>query len=207
MASFAARRSPRAAWSVEECARFAALKEYELLRLLSTDKKALMTARRLGLTFSQSQPQPPISASAGGSDTESTARPPDAATASVTVVPNARQRRSAARSAQHHAARRAQLCNRSMLAIFFMVRLRRLVDGTLRLPESDDDGGDRRSTKRGSDDRPPSSLSSSSSRSASSTRSAGQPHECSAIGPPVQHRMGRQEKRPKAGLMAGFLLR
>ena len=36
MASFAARRSPRAAWSVEESARFAALKEFELLRLLST---------------------------------------------------------------------------------------------------------------------------------------------------------------------------
>ena len=35
MASFTARRPPRAAWSVEECARFAALKEYELLQLLS----------------------------------------------------------------------------------------------------------------------------------------------------------------------------
>ena len=32
MASFAARRPPRAAWGVEECARFAALKEFELLR-------------------------------------------------------------------------------------------------------------------------------------------------------------------------------
>jgi hypothetical protein len=52
MASFAARRPPRAAWNVEECARFAALKEYELLRLLSTDKKAMTTARRLGLSLS-----------------------------------------------------------------------------------------------------------------------------------------------------------
>ena len=100
-----------------------------------------------------------------------------------------------------------------MLAILFIVRLRRLVDGTLGLPESDgdDDGDDRRSSKRGTDDRPPSSLSSSSSRSASSTRSAGQPHElCSAVGPwlpPVQHGKGRQEKRPKSGLLAGFLLR
>ena len=42
MASFTARRPPRAAWSVEECARFAALREYELLQLLSlADKKAL----------------------------------------------------------------------------------------------------------------------------------------------------------------------
>ena len=55
MASFAARRSPRAAWSVEESARFAALKEFELLRLLSTDRKAFATARRLGLSFSQPQ--------------------------------------------------------------------------------------------------------------------------------------------------------
>ena len=39
MASFAARWPPRAAWTVDECARFAALKEFELLRLLSTDKK------------------------------------------------------------------------------------------------------------------------------------------------------------------------
>ena len=44
MASFAARRlaghrEARAAWTVDECARFAALKEFELLRLLSTDKK------------------------------------------------------------------------------------------------------------------------------------------------------------------------
>ena len=44
MASFAARRSPRAAWSVEESARFAALKEFALLRLLSTDRKAFATA-------------------------------------------------------------------------------------------------------------------------------------------------------------------
>ena len=51
------------------------------------------------------------------------------------------------------------MCSRTMLAILFMVRLRRLVDGTLGLPGSDDDSD------------------------------------------------GRQEKRVKAGLVAGFLLR
>ena len=44
--SFAAR--PSRSWSVEESAMFAARKEFELLKLLATDKKALATARRLG---------------------------------------------------------------------------------------------------------------------------------------------------------------
>ena len=47
MASFAARRSPSALWTIKECAHFAALKEFELLQLLSKDKKAFATARRL----------------------------------------------------------------------------------------------------------------------------------------------------------------
>eukprot|EP00966_Prymnesium_polylepis_P206588 4786269-Prymnesium_polylepis.1 len=47
----------QAAWSVEECARFAALRMYELLQLLSRDKKALPTARRLGLSLCHPQPQ------------------------------------------------------------------------------------------------------------------------------------------------------
>ena len=51
MASFARSALPprRREWTVEEHALFAARKEFELLRLLSTDKKALATARRLGL--------------------------------------------------------------------------------------------------------------------------------------------------------------
>ena len=130
MASFAGRRRAAPAWSIDEASTFAALKEFKLLQFLSTDKKALTTARRLGLNFSHSQPQSPISAPAGGGGSASTARPPVAATASVTEAPNARQRRSAARSARRHAARRAQLCSRTMLAILFMVRLRRIVGGT-----------------------------------------------------------------------------
>eukprot|EP00966_Prymnesium_polylepis_P209554 4854316-Prymnesium_polylepis.1 len=49
MASFARSAAPRAEWTIAEATLFAARKEYELLRLLSADKKALATARRLGL--------------------------------------------------------------------------------------------------------------------------------------------------------------
>ena len=35
-------------WTVEEAAQFAARRDFELLRLLSTDRRALATARRLG---------------------------------------------------------------------------------------------------------------------------------------------------------------
>ena len=36
----------RAEWTVADAARFAALKEFDLLKVLSTDAKALATARR-----------------------------------------------------------------------------------------------------------------------------------------------------------------
>ena len=49
MASFARRWSPAAAWSVDDASTFAAQKEFKLLQLLSNDKKAFVTARRLGL--------------------------------------------------------------------------------------------------------------------------------------------------------------
>lgn len=56
----AARRSlrPGNGWSLEEHALFAARKEFELLKLLSTDAKALMAARRLGFLLSGSAGQP-----------------------------------------------------------------------------------------------------------------------------------------------------
>ena len=169
MASFADRRRAVPAWSIDDASTFAALKEFKLLQFLSTDKKALTTARRLGLYSTHPQSQPPSSATAAGGDATSGVHPPGAAAVPATVGQNARQRRSAARSARRHAAQRAQLCSRTMVAILCMVRLRRLVDGTLGLPGSDGDSDDRRAAKRGTDDRPPSSLSSSSSRSASST--------------------------------------
>ena len=49
MASFARPAALRGSWTIDEAARFAALKEYELLKLLSADRRALATARRLGL--------------------------------------------------------------------------------------------------------------------------------------------------------------
>ena len=47
MASIARRRPPAAVWSVDDASTFAALKEFKLLQLLSADKKAFATARRL----------------------------------------------------------------------------------------------------------------------------------------------------------------
>ena len=207
MASFAGRRRAVPPWSIDDASTFAALKEFKLLQLLATDKKALTTARRLGLSFSHSHSQSPSRSSAA--DCAASPRHPAAAAApAATTHKNARQRRSAARSARRHAARRAQLCTRSMLSLLFIVRLRRMIDGTL--------GVDHEISsvlaKRGPGDRPPSSSSCSSSRSASSTRSVGDPpQQQGTVGPwnpfpPVQHGKGRQEKRAKGGLMAGFLL-
>ena len=56
MASFARSALPQREWTVEECALFAARKEYELLKLLSTDRKAFATARRLGFMRSAGHP-------------------------------------------------------------------------------------------------------------------------------------------------------
>ena len=44
MASFAGRR-PSRSWTVEECAVFAARKEFELLKLLATDKQRSLGCR------------------------------------------------------------------------------------------------------------------------------------------------------------------
>ena len=179
------------------------IKEYELLRLLSTDKKAMTTARRLGLSFSQPHSHPPSRSTADGGAAAVPGKSA-AAAAPESAKPNARQRRSAARSAQRHAARWAQMCSRSMLAILFIVRLRRIVDGTLGINTEIASA----LSKRGPGDRPP-----SRSSSASFTRSsAGQPQGSSAVGPwnpfpPVPRGLGRQDKKQKGGLMAGFLLR
>ena len=201
MASFAGRRRAAPAWSIDDASTFAALKEFKLLQLLSSDKKAITTARRLGLSYSKSQSQPPSSASAAAKPTASP-RQPAAAAAPAPAGPNARQRRSAARSARHHASRRAQLCTRTMLSLLFIVRLRRMVDGTLGV----DHEVSSVLAKRGPGERPPSSCSSRST-SASSTRMAGLPPVGALADFPVQHGHGRQEKKPKGGMLAGFLLR
>ena len=163
---------------------------------VSRDKKALTTARRFGLSLSHPQPQPPSKSTAVGGGTAMPNAPAPAA-APVSSGPNARQRRSAARSAQRHAARRAQMCSRSMLAIIFIVRLRRFVSGTLGFPSSDCTATScfALSATRGSGESPSSGCSSSSEASSTASHS------------PVQHRRGQQEKRHRGGLMAGFLLR
>ena len=78
MASYARRQSTAAAWSVDDASTFATQKEFKLLQLLSTDKKAFTTARRLGL-FSK-QPQPQQTARSGATAAATSARrQPDAA--------------------------------------------------------------------------------------------------------------------------------
>ena len=192
MASFAGRRRAAPPWSVDDASTFAALKEFKLLQLLSTDKQALATARRLGLSFSHSQSQPTSRSPAGSG--AAPPRPPVADAAPVSMTKNARQRRSAERSARRHAARRAQLCTRSMLSLLFIVRLRRMVDGTLGI----DHEVSSVLAKRRPDERPPSSSSSSRSASSSSTPAWLVSRLSEGVYPPVQHGQGRQEKRSRS---------
>ena len=205
MASFAGRRRVVPPWSIDDASTFAALKEFKLLQLLATDKKALTTARRLGLSLSHSSHSHSHSPSrSSAADCVASRRHPAAAAASATTTEkNTRQRRSAARSARRHAARRAQMCTRTMLSLLFVVRLRRMVDDTLGV----DHEVSSVLAKRGPDERPASSSSYSRSTSASSTRSLCQPPVGAVAGPPVQHGQGHHEKRPKSGMLAGFLLR
>ena len=109
MASFS--RRPSRPWTIDECALFAARKEFELLKLLSTDKKAMAAARRLGLHAVQPQPLP-AKATAGKPAAASTRKPADAQSA-IPSKTNSRNKRSAERSAKHHAAMREEekLCN------------------------------------------------------------------------------------------------
>ena len=181
MASFVRSAPPRRAeWSLEDAAQFAALKEFKLLQLLSTDKKALATARRLGFLFGHTQTQPhspaaPVGGAAapaprGAADASSSSpsaapsrarqrpargaqpavrapaqmqtHPPavtvGGAAATATVAPlaagdllaagssraNAKQHRSAERSARRHLARQRRV-RASANAMLYLVRLRR----------------------------------------------------------------------------------
>ena len=77
MASFVRCAPPRPLqtppeWSLEDAACFffffffAALKEFKLLQLLSTDKKALATARRLGFLFGHTRKRSTRAPARGG---------------------------------------------------------------------------------------------------------------------------------------------
>ena len=214
MASFARRRTPAAAWSVDDASTFAAQKEFKLLQLLSTDKKAFATARRLGLYSTQPQLQQTARSSAAATAT-SARRRPDAASGRP-VGPNSRQKRSAERSARHHAQLQVQFY-RTAIAVLYICRLRRMcrarrlqarladlesLDGE---PVSVDSGGPpssrscalrESSSKRA--DRP---LSAASSSAATSTSSSGR---AALLGgfyhaqcPPVLLQLGGQRKQQR----------
>ena len=188
MPSFARRRPPTAAWSVDDASTFAAQKEFKLLQLLSTDKKAFTTARRLGL-FS-TQPQSQQTARSGAAAKVASVRRTPGAASGRTAEPNSRQRRSALRSARRHAQLQVQVY-RTAIAILYICRLRRrcrlrrdLADlESLENSAHDNNSGFQvgfvptssglmeasRSRRR---DRPPSSASSSSSASRASSSSS-----------------------------------
>ena len=192
MASFS--RRPSRPWTIDECALFAARKEFELLKLLSTDKKAMAAARRPGLHAVLPQPLP-AKATAGKPAAASTRTPPSDAPskANSATKPNSRRKRSATRSARHHAKRREQLY-RCSLAMLFVVKLRRRVRAKVLVRdladlESISDGSDnpmskevpleRRHSvatlKRGKTAHPPQSSCSASSSASSRCSSGGTP--------------------------------
>ena len=240
----AARPPPRRPmWSVAECALFTARRDYELLRLVANDKKALQAARRLGFFRShfQADPHPAATASGAAAATSSTdtgvapaqpsgarahrsrraaprARPdvghpqpqppqPAAAAggAATAVVSsrdrpadgtsaragNAKQRRSAARSARRHLQRRRCVRSRVLAVLFALrlrrrARLRRALQDVGELSDASSDGPSL-AAKRGTGDRPPSSSSSGPDDSepldvVPHPKSSGcqQCHECSA---------------------------
>ena len=118
------RGRPQNQWSVHDAALFAATRDFELLKLLSTDKKAFATARRLGGSWAPQQPP-----------TTNTNNVPAAqrATAGGVQDPaanaregNARQRRSARRAATRRKERQARLKPQSMfwLSVLFVAKLR-----------------------------------------------------------------------------------
>ena len=212
MASFS--RRPSRPWTIDECALFAARKEFELLKLLATDKKAMAAARRLGLHAVQPQP-PPTKATAGKPAVTSTRTSTADAPSTAPLRKNSRRKRSAARSARHHTLRQQQL-NRCIIAMLFVARLRRRVRKRVLLqdladldelgdgPEPDSDSSmedqfDGRMVPRlkKRSDRPPSSISSSAASSRSS--SSDTPRGCyEGKCPPVQHR-GEGWDRPGPG--------
>ena len=111
MSSRRADRASEARWSPEEAAEFAARRDFRLVQLLSTDRRALVTARRLGL-FGASRAEK--SRSNVGSSTATGTSPrggaPEQGQRRGTAsdhTPNAKQRRSAARAAAHRAAKAA----------------------------------------------------------------------------------------------------
>ena len=95
-----------------------------------------------------------------------------------------------------------------MLALLFIVRLRRLVDGTLGLPGGPADAGaSSGSAKRGLDERPSSGCSSSSSSSRSSDPEMRMVTPGDFFAYSSLPRGASQQKKHRSGLLAGFLLK
>ena len=200
-------------WSVDDASIFAAQKEFKLLQLLSTDKKAFTTARRLGL-FS-TQPQSQQTARSGAAAKVASVRRTPGAASGRTAEPNSRQRRSALRSARRHAQLQVQVY-RTAIAILYICRLRRrcrlrrdLADlESLENSAHDNNSGFQvgfvptssglmeasRSRRR---DRPPSSASSSAASSTSSSGSALPGGFYQAQCPPALLQTGGQRKQPR----------
>ena len=131
MASFAGRRPAAPPWSVDDVdfrgtERVQAAAAPLARRIRRPSRRRVVSASP---TPNRSR-SPPSSASAAARPT-APPRPPAADAAPAPAGPNARKRASAARSARRHTLRRAQLCTRSILTLLFIVRLRRLVEGTL----------------------------------------------------------------------------
>ena len=194
----AAAARPRSAWSPEECAVYDARREFELLKLLATDKEAFATARRLGFLVSHVGVAPTSKRAAvvhaAGAASASQQTPAAAAGG------NAQQRRSARRSALRHARRRQRLCRCCMMCLLFVLRLRRAADlrrvrGGL--------GSDCRALHKRSASRPASRASSDGGLSTSSD-----PPLCSGLVAAPGVAWGSQPvRRRRDGMAAGFLLR
>ena len=87
------------------------------------DAKAFTTARRLGI-FSSKQQQPQKTARSGATDAATSARRTSDVASGHSAAPNSRRKRSAARSARHHAQIQVQLY-RTAIAVIYFCRLRR----------------------------------------------------------------------------------
>ena len=126
MASFARSALPprRREWTVEEHALFAARRSSSCSdSCRQTRKKALATARRLGLSTTAANPQPHSHSGAARQAPRHERRQVEAA---ATPRRNARQKQSARRSAERH--RQRQLVIRSrIICLLFVIRLRRRV--------------------------------------------------------------------------------
>ena len=89
MAFLRAARPAGREWTVEEAAVYAARRDYELLKLLADDKKALRTARILGMQIGgQQRQQQPMQAAANEA-----VKPVQSATGSAEVARKQRKRR------------------------------------------------------------------------------------------------------------------